>query len=378
MSTIKSVPLCDLQAQYRALEPQLHAAIERVLKSGQVILGPEVAALESEVARYCGAGYAVGCSSGSDALLLALCALGVGAGDEVIVPPFTFFASVGAICRTGARPVFVDIDPVTYNLDPMQVEGKITSRTRAIMAVHLYGQCVDMEPLWRIAERHDLPILEDAAQSIGAEYQQKRCGTLGAIACFSFYPSKNLGAYGEGGAVVTQNEEYAARIRVLRDQGQSSKYHHDVLGYNYRLEGIQGAVLRVKLNHLDEWNGARRGHAQDYRRLLAETGLRLLQEPAYESLPVWHIFPVFTPQRDALRKHLSAAGVHTGIHYGIPIHLQKAFTELGYRAGQFPNSEQNGLEELSLPIYAELDGEALSHVAEEVHRFHRQAAAVTF
>jgi dTDP-4-amino-4,6-dideoxygalactose transaminase len=253
MSQAHGVPLCDLQAQYRPLADQLQAATTRVLASGQVILGPEVQALEREVADYCGAGFAVGCGSGSDALLLALHALDVGPGDEVILPPFTFFATAGAVCRTGARPVFADIDEATYNLDPLQVENKITPRTRAILAVHLFGQCMEMDALWHIAERHNVPIIEDAAQAIGAAYQGKRTGTLGAIACFSFYPSKNLGAYGDAGMVVTSDPEWAARMACLRVHGMEPKYYHKYLGWNARLDALQAALLRVKLPYLDSW-----------------------------------------------------------------------------------------------------------------------------
>ncbi len=372
------IPFVDLRAQYQSIKAEIDETIATVLDSSQFILGEQVEAFETEFSSYCGVRHAVAVNSGTSALHLALLAAGVGPGDEVITVAYSFMATAAAIRYTHARPVFVDIDRRTCLMDTAQLESAVTSRTRAIIPVHLYGQCADMDGVLETARRHGLLVIEDAAQAHGAEYKARRAGSFGDLACFSFYPSKNLGAYGEAGAVLTDNEEYAARIRVLRDQGQSSKYHHDVLGYNYRLEEMQGAVLRVKLRHLDEWNAARRRHAHDYRRLLSETGLRLLQEPAYESAPVWHIFPVFTPQRDALREHLRAAGVHTGIHYGIPIHLQKAFADLDHRAGQFPNSEQNSLEELSLPIYAELEREALLRVAEEVHRFDRQAAAVTF
>src|SRR5438128_1021136 len=262
------VPLCDLHGQYRRLEHEIHQAVTRVLRSGQVILGPEVARLEEEVARYCGAGYGVGCASGSDALLLAVQALGIGAGDEVILPPFTFFATVGAVCRAGARPVFADIDPVTYNVDPVQVENKITARTRAILPVHLFGQCADMDHLWHIAERHELHIIEDAAQALGAEHHGKRAGTLGAMSCFSFYPSKNLGAYGDAGMVVTNDSDWAAHLRCLRTHGMEPRYHHKYLGWNARLDEIQAAMLRVKLPYLDEWIDARQQAARRYDSLI--------------------------------------------------------------------------------------------------------------
>ncbi len=268
-----TVPLCDLQAQYRQLEPRIVDAVTRVLASGQVILGPEVAALEEEVAAYCGTAHGVGCASGTDALLLALAALGIGPGDEVILPPFTFFASAGTVCRTGARPVFVDIDPGTFNLDPLQVESKITDRTRAIMAVHLYGQCAEMEPLWQIAERHGLPIIEDAAQAIGAEYARKRTGSLGTIGCFSFYPSKNLGAYGDAGLCVTSDANLAGRMKCLRVHGMEPKYYHKLMGWNARLDAVQAAVLRVKLPHLEEWTEERQTAAARYDSLIEEQHL---------------------------------------------------------------------------------------------------------
>src|SRR6266404_5496121 len=258
------VPLCDLQAQFQELQGQIEEAVSRVLASGQVILGPEVAGLEDEVARYCGTGHAVGCASGTDALLLALQALDVGPGDEVILPPFTFFASAGAVCRLGARPVFADINEDTCNLDPLQVENKITERTRAIMVVHLFGQCADMEPLWRIAERHDLPIIEDAAQAFGSDYQGKKAGTLGAIGCFSFYPSKILAAYGDAGMAVTNDPEWAARMAALRVHGMEVKYYHKYMGWNARLDALQAAVLRVKLPYVETWIEARQAAARRY------------------------------------------------------------------------------------------------------------------
>src|SRR5438445_5982674 len=278
------VPLCDLQAQYETIGSQVEKAIARVLASAQVILGPEVTALESEIAHYCGTAYGVGCASGTDALLLAVHALEIGPGDEVIVPPFTFFASAGAVCRVGARPVFVDIDPDTYNLDPLQVENKITDRTRAIMAVHLFGQCADMDPLWHIAERHDLPIVEDAAQAIGAEYQGRRAGGLGAIGCFSFYPSKNLGAYGHAGMCVTNDPDWAARMTCLPVHGMEPKYYHKYLGWNARLDALQAAILRVKLPYLEDWIAARQTAARRYDAMIEENHLsRSLERPVVRS-----------------------------------------------------------------------------------------------
>jgi dTDP-4-amino-4,6-dideoxygalactose transaminase len=377
MSTITGVPLCDLQAQYRQLEPQIREAIDRVLKSGQVILGPEVAALEKEVARYCGAGYAVGCSSGSDALSLALHALEIGAGDEVIVPPFTFFASVGAICRAGARPVFVDIDPVTYNLDPAQVEEKITTRTRAVMAVHLYGQCADMEPLWQIAERHDLPVIEDAAQSIGAEYQQKRCGTLGAIACFSFYPSKNLGAFGDAGMVVTSDPDWAAYMTHLRVHGMEVRYQHKYLGWNARIDALQAAILRTKLPHLDRWIEARQQAARRYDALIDEFRLnqfleRPVVQPQRRHIFHQYIVGVTGGQRDALMRHLKADQIGCEIYYPIPMHLQECLAYLGHHEGDFPVSERASQSVLALPMFAEITEDQQRQVMQSCANFLRQ------
>ncbi len=317
------VPLCDLQTQYQELRPQIEEAVLRVLASGQVILGPDVVALEEEVAAYCGAGHAIGCGSGTDALLLALHALNIGPGDEVIVPPFTFFATVGAVCRTGARPVFCDIDPTNYNLDPYQVENKITSRTRAIIPVHLFGQCAEMEPLWHLAERHNLPIVEDAAQAMGAEYQSKRTGTLGSLACFSFYPSKNLGAYGDAGMVVTNDPDWAARVTCLRGHGMDPKYYHKYLGWNARIDTVQAAILRVKLPYLERWIEGRQAAAARYDRLIDEYHLgHYLERPTNRS-QCRHVYNQYTVrvrngQRDALVRHLKMEKIgcafqHSGI-----------------------------------------------------------------
>jgi dTDP-4-amino-4,6-dideoxygalactose transaminase len=359
MTTTLGVPLCDLRPQYRELEPQLLEAVRRVLGSGQVILGPEVAALEKEVAAYCGAGYAVGCASGTDALLLALHALDLGPGDEVILPPFTFFATVGAVCRTGARPVFADIDRATCNLDPLQVENKVTPRTRAILPVHLYGQCADMEPLWHVAERHGLPIVEDAAQALGAEYQGKRTGTLGAMGCFSFYPTKNLGTYGDAGMVVTSDPDWAARMACLRVHGMEPKYHHPYLGWNARLDALQAALLRVKLPHLEGWTAARQAAARRYDALIAEHHLIHFLERPVTGPQRRHVFNqyvvrVASGQRDALVRHLQAAKIGCEIYYPVPLHRQPCLAHLGYGEGDFPASEEAARSVLALPMYPEL------------------------
>ena len=373
------IPLCDIQGQFRELKEQIQEAIDRVLASGQVILGPEVSALEAEVARYCGAGYGVGCSSGSDALSLALEALGVGPGDEVILPPFTFFASAGAICHAGARPVFADIDPATCNLDPYQVENKITERTRAIMAVHLFGQCAEMDPLWHIAERNNVPILEDACQAIGAEYAGKRTGTLGAIACFSFYPSKNLGAMGDAGMVVTSDPDWAERMTWLRTHGMEKRYHHKYLGWNARLDAMQAAILRVKLPHLDRWSEARQAAARRYDALIEEFHVgHFLQKPTVRPNRR-HVFNqyvvrVANGQRDALVNHLKAEKIGCEIYYPIPLHLQECLVYLGYREGDFPASEEAAQSVLALPMFPELKVEQQRRVIQTCAAFLGQRA----
>jgi dTDP-4-amino-4,6-dideoxygalactose transaminase len=371
------VPLCDILAQYRGLKPQIDEAISRVLGSGQVVLGPEVAALEVEIARYCGVGHAIGCSSGTDALLLALQALEISPGDEVIVPPFTFFATAATVVRLGAKPVFVDIDPTTYNLDPLQVENKVTSRTRAIIAVHLYGQCADMEPLWHVAQRHCLPIIEDAAQSFGAEYQGKRAGSLAAMACFSFYPSKNLAAYGDAGMVVTNDLEWAQQLNHLRVHGMQPKYYHRYIGINGRIDAIQAAILRVKLPHVDRWNAERQAAAQRYDALIEETHLgQLLERPTVKSYGrhVFHQYVVRVAggKRDELFRHLQAERIGCDIYYPLPLHLQRCFAYLGYREGDFPASEEASRTVLAFPMYPELTMDQQRRVVESCAAFARK------
>jgi dTDP-4-amino-4,6-dideoxygalactose transaminase len=359
MNTAPAVPLCDLQAQIRELEPELQAAFLRVLRSGQVILGPEVAEFEREVARYCGAGHGVGCSSGSDALLLALTALGVGPGDEVILPPFTFFASVGAVCRTGARPVFADIDPVSYNIEPGEIAAKITPRTRAIMVVHLFGQTAEMEPIWQLGEAYGLPIVEDAAQAIGAEYQGKRTGTLGAIACFSFYPSKNLGTYGDAGMCVTTDPDLAGRMACLRTHGMEPRYHHKYLGWNARIDALQAAMLRVKLPHLDRWAEGRQAAARRYDVLIEENHLgpylrRPTVQPQRHHVFNQYVVHVAHGERDSLLRHLKAEKIGCEVYYPIPLHMQECLRHLGHGKGDFPVSEQAAHAVLALPMFPEI------------------------
>ena len=369
------IPLVDLKKQYESIKDEIDAAISEVVQSCHFVLGEQVEAFEADFAAYCQTRFAFGVNSGTSALHLALLAAGVGPGDEVITVSFTFIASAAAISYTGARPVFVDVDPETCTIDPNKIEAAITPRTKAIMPVHLYGTCADMDPIIDIARRHNLIVIEDAAQAHGAEYKGRRAGSMGELACFSFYPGKNLGAYGEAGAVVTNDERFVDVIKQLRDQGQSSKYHHERVGYNYRMEALQGAVLGVKLKHLDDWTAARRRHAEVYQRELADAGPRLIAEPA-NCKAVYHVFPLFSEDRDEMREYLQTSGISTGIHYPIPVHLQRAYLDLGYKAGDLPHTERLSREMLSLPMYPELAGEDLAHITNAVHEFSRRPVAV--
>ncbi|GAB1538352.1 DegT/DnrJ/EryC1/StrS family aminotransferase [Scytonema sp. NUACC21] len=357
------IPFVDLKAQYNSIKDEINAAVLKVLESTQFVLGDEVTALEKEFAAYSRAEYGIAVNTGTSALHLALLAAGVGPGDEVITVPFTFVATVAAICYTGATPVFVDINPVSYTIDPTQLEKAITEKTKAILPVHLYGQPADMEPIVEIARRYGLTVIEDAAQAHGAEYHGRRVGSLGDIACFSFYPGKNLGAYGEGGMVVTSNPEYARTMRMLRDWGQERRYHHVLKGYNYRMDGIQGAILRVKLSYLDAWTNARRSHAALYDQLLTDSGVQTPTVMPY-SHHVYHVYAIRSLQRDVLQQKLQEQGIQTGIHYPIPVHLQEAYSDLGYKPGDFPNSELAAREVLSLPMYAELTTANIHSIAE--------------
>jgi dTDP-4-amino-4,6-dideoxygalactose transaminase len=359
------VPFVDLKAQYRAIKTEIDAAISRILENSQFVLGPEVAAFESEFARYTGGAHAIGVSSGTSALHLAMLAAGIGPGDEVITVPFTFVATTAAIGYTGAKPVFVDIDPASFNMDPSRIEAAITPRTKAIVPVHLYGQPADLDPILEVARRHNLVVIEDAAQAHGAEYKGRRVGSIADMGCFSFYPGKNLGAYGEGGAVVTNNPEFVRTIRMLRDWGAEKKYLHVLKGYNYRLEGIQGAILRVKLRYLEAWTEARRAHAAQYNQLLAGSGVGTPAAMAY-GRHVYHVYAVRSKQRESLQKALQDHEVQTGIHYPIPVHLLPAYSELGHRKGDFPHSEQAADEVLSLPMFPELTPAQIETVAEAV------------
>lgn len=347
------IPFLDLKAQYHSIKEEIDSAVIRVIESSQFVLGPEVAAFEEEFAAHCGADLGVGVNSGTSALHLALLAAGVGPGDEVITPTLTFVATVAAICYTGARPIFIDTDPRSYTIDVARIENAITERTKVIMPVHLYGQPADMDPILEIARRNNLIVIEDAAQAHGAEYKGRRAGGIGDLGCFSFYPGKNLGAYGEGGMVVTNNADYARTIRMLRDWGAERKYEHVLKGYNYRMEGIQGAILRVKLRHLEAWSQARRAHAVRYNELLAGSGVKTPEEMTY-ARHVYHIYAVRAPERQALQQALQAKEIQTGIHYPFPVHLLPAHADLGYRQGDFPHSERAAGEVLSLPMYPEL------------------------
>jgi dTDP-4-amino-4,6-dideoxygalactose transaminase len=350
---MQQIPLLDLRSQYQSLKPRIDAAVGRVFESGSFILGPEVAAFEKEFAAFCGTRYAVGVNSGTSALQLALLGIGVGPGDEVVTVPFTFVATVAAILYTGARPVFVDVDDTTLTMRPDLMEAAITPRTKAILPVHLYGQPADMTPILDAAARRGIPVIEDAAQAHGAEYQGRRAGSLGAIGCFSFYPGKNLGAAGDGGAIVTDDPGLAATISMLRDWGAEEKYHHVLRGFNYRLDELQAAILRIKLAELEGWTEARRAHARAYRRAFGQAGVRIVGERPGDR-HVYHILALRTKRRSTLIDTLSAAGVGTGIHYPTPVHLQKAYEDLAGGMGSFPVAERAADEVLSLPIYPEL------------------------
>lgn len=359
------IPYLDLAAQYRGIKSEIRAAMDRVLDTNAYILGPEVKAFEEAFAAAHDVRHAVAVNSGTSALHLALLALGVGPGDEVITTPFTFIATVAAIGYTGATPVFVDIDPGSFTLDPSKIEAAITPKTKVIMPVHLYGQPADMDPILAVAERHGLHVVEDAAQAHLAEYKGRKVGSFGAIACFSFYPGKNLGAYGEGGAAVTNDDRYAATMRALRDWGQTERYRHAMKGYNYRMDGLQGAVLGVKMPHLDAWTEGRRRVAAAYREQFEPAGVALPKEMPY-ARHVYHVYAIRVADRAAAQRALQEAGIQTGIHYPIPVHLQEAWAELGYRRGDFPHAEQAADEVLSLPIYAELTDEQVARVASAV------------
>lgn len=367
------VPLLDLKEQNQALRPEIDAAIKKVLDSNGFILGAEVKALEEELAEYCQTKYAIGCASGTDALLLALMALDVSTGDEVITTPYSFFATVSAVTRLGATPVFVDIDPKTYNLDVSQIEAKITEKTKAIQPVHLYGQCADMEELEKISKKYGIPLVEDAAQAIGAEEDGRRAGSMSAVGCFSFYPSKNLGGIGDAGFMTTDDEQLAKKLFALRVHGSEERYYHKWVGLNSRIDAIQAAVLRVKLPHLDTWSDKRKENADYYRQLFTDAGLIEEISLPFERENVRHIYNQFVirvpERRDELKQFLAENEIGTDIYYPVSLHLQECFNYLGHKENDFPESEKASRETLALPIYPELKPEQQEYVVEKIAEF---------
>jgi len=363
-----NVPFVDLRAQYMSLASEVQQAISAVLERGDFILGKEISLFEEEFAAYCGVKHAIGVDSGTSALELALRAYGIGPGDEVITAANTFIATAFAVSYTGATPVLVDVDPQTYTIDVSLLENAITDRTRAIIPVYLYGHPADMNPILEIAQQYGLVVIEDACQAHGAKYKGKRVGSLGHAAAFSFYPAKNLGAYGDGGMVVTNDERVAESLRMLRNYGQREKYHHVLRGYNHRLDTLQAALLRVKLKHLDAWNAARRQRAQLYGELLAHSSVILPMEADYAE-HVYHLYVIRIEDRDELRSHLHDKDIATGIHYPIPIHLQPAYRDLGYEKGSFPVTEEYAEQILSLPMYAELTPGSIEYVADAIREY---------
>ncbi len=361
------IPYLDLRAQYHSIQGEVDAAVSRVLESGHYILGEEVAAFEEAFAAYCGTRYAAAVNTGTSALHLALLAAGIGPGDEVITTPLTFVATVAAILYTGAKPVFADVDPKTLNIEPRKARAAVTSRTKALVPVHLHGKPADMEGLLRIAEENQIKVIEDAAQAHGAEINAKRVGGLGWAGCFSFYPGKNLGAYGEGGAVVTNQPEVDKKVRLLRDWGAEKRYHHDFKGFNYRMDAFQGSILRVKLKYLEKWTEARRALALRYDEKLKGAPLQIPRTPG-GARHVYHAYAVLVEERERLQKHLSDKGVQTNIHYPIPVHLQKAYEDLGYKGGDFPAAEDACRKLLSLPLYPEMTTAQVDEVAEAVRQ----------
>jgi dTDP-4-amino-4,6-dideoxygalactose transaminase len=369
-----NVPLLDLKAQYATIKEEVNAAIADVLESQHFILGPKVEQCEKAVAVYSQCGHAIGVSSGSDALLVCLMAENIGPGDEVITTPYTFFATSGAIARLGAIPVFVDIDPVTYNLDVAQIAGKVTTRTRAIMPVHLYGQMTDMDTVMQVAVDHGLVVIEDAAQAIGAEYKGRRAGSIGHYGCFSFFPSKNLGAAGDGGMVVTNDAQRAERVRVLRSHGSKPKYHHKIIGGNFRLDALQAAVITAKLPHLDAWTAARQLNAARYDRLLAESGLPIGLPASVTDRHIFNQYVIRVSSRDELRAHLQKKGVGTEVYYPVSMHMQECFAYLGHAVGAFPESERAANETVALPVHPELTEPQGRYVVESICEFFSGAA----
>lgn len=367
------VPLLDLKAQYQTIKDEVLAVTKDLFETQLFILGKHVEELEEEIAGYCQVKFAVGVSSGTDALLISLMAAGIGPGDEVITSPYTFFATVGSIVRIGARPVFVDIEEDTYNIDPQAIRDKITSRTRAIIPVHLYGQCCDMEPILELALAHDIVVIEDAAQAIGAECEDRRAGSMGDVGCFSFFPSKNLGAFGDGGMVTTSSDALSEKLRVLRVHGSHPKYYHNVIGGNFRLDALQAAIILVKLPYLDRWTAGRQANARYYRELFSSEGLDgLVRLPVEKSgRHVYNQFVISVPdRRDELRQFLGEAGIGTEVYYPVPMHLQPCFADLNAKEGDFPVAEMAALKTLALPIYSELADEQQVYVVQKIKEFY--------
>lgn len=368
-----NVPLLDLKAQYQSIRKEIDAAVAEVFESQHFILGPKVKACEEAVARYCRCAHAVGVASGTDALLLALMAEGVGPGDEVITSPYTFFATAGSVARLGARPVFVDIDPVTFNIDPTRIEAALTSRSKAVIPVHLYGQMADMDPIMAVARRRGLAVIEDACQSIGAEYKGRRAGSIGTYGCFSFFPSKNLGGAGDGGAITTQDKARADKLSMLRVHGMEPKYYHQVIGGNFRLDALQAAVVAVKMTYLDDWTRRRQANAARYDRLFEAAGLaadgRVRLPRTVADRHVFNQYVVRVPRRDELRAFLQDRQIGVEIYYPVPLHLQQCFAYLGYPRGAFPESEKAAAETLALPVYPELSDAQAAWVVESIAAF---------
>lgn len=372
-----NVPLLDLKTQYAGIREEVERAIHEVLESQHFILGPKVEECERAIAAYSQCSYGIGVSSGSDALLACLMAENIGSGDEVITSPYTFFATVGAISRVGATPVLVDIDPATYNINVAQLPAKITKRTRAIMPVHLFGQMADMDSVMQLAREHSLIVIEDAAQAIGAEYKGRRAGSIGHYGCFSFYPSKNLGAIGDGGMIVTNDPERAERLRVLRNHGMKPKYHHHVVGGNFRLDAIHAAVISAKLPYLDTWTAGRQRNAKRYDQLFRQAAVDIGLPAVVTSRHIFNQYVIRSSSRDQLQQFLAAKGIGTEIYYPVPMHLQECFADLGLKAGAFPKSEKAANETLAIPIFPELTDEQACYVVKAIAEFANQDAAVS-
>ena len=370
------VPLLDLKPQYEQIRAEIEPVLQEICKSQVFILGPKVQECEAAVAKYCGAAHGVGMSSGSDALIVALMTEGIGPGDEVLTTPYTFFATAGAIARLGAKAVFVDIDPVTFNLDGQKLAAAVTPKTKAIIPVHLYGQMADMDAVLAVAQKHNLAVIEDAAQAIGAEWKGRRAGSLGDYGCFSFFPSKNLGCFGDGGMVTMQDPAKAKKAAILRNHGSDPKYYHKLVGGNFRLDALQAAVVTIKLKHLDGWTAGRQANAARYEKLFAQTDLvkngQVVLPAAKTNRHIYNQFVIRAQNRDGLIAHLRSRDVGTEIYYPVPLHLQECFRSLGYKAGDFPESEKAARETLALPIYPELPDALAGFVVETIAEFYRK------